>query len=232
MRTYYDHPVAIRAVGQPGSHTSEENRPCTAVLRDVALRNVGLVGLVSGLVVLSNALTIVSTHADLELVNGASAGLEVELLALTNADRAMNGLPPLGIDEQLQHLARERSEDMVAREYFGHSIPPDGELVFGLMAQRGIVYRMAGENIGWSRHPQGGAAQSIQEAFMSSGSHRANILRGEFTAVGIGVIRGESRVIFTVLFLRPVSSDEPADRSTEDSSHHLGSTSKQLEARV
>jgi uncharacterized protein YkwD len=232
MRTRYDHPVAIRAVGQPRFHTGEENSPCAGLRRDAALRNVGLVGLVSGLVVLSNALTIVPTHADLELVNGASAGLEVELLALTNADRGMNGLPPLAIDEQLQHLARERSEDMVARDYFGHSIPPDGELVFGLMAQRGIVYRMAGENIGWSRHSRDSAAPSIQEAFMSSGSHRANILRAEFTAVGIGVIRGESRVIFTVLFLRPVSSDEPTDRSPEDNSHHLGSTSTQLEARV
>src|SRR5688572_18351402 len=49
---------------------------------------------------------------------------ELELIARTNQSRASAGLGPLHVDAELATIARWRSQDMSARGYFSHSIPP------------------------------------------------------------------------------------------------------------
>ncbi|NUT93906.1 MAG: CAP domain-containing protein, partial [Saccharothrix sp.] len=46
---------------------------------------------------------------------------EAKVFNLTNAERAANGCPALGIDERLDKSARGHSEDMAAHNYFSHT---------------------------------------------------------------------------------------------------------------
>ena len=52
-----------------------------------------------------------------------SADSEAELVALTNRSRANAGLKALKVDATLRSVARWRSQDMIERDYFSHTIP-------------------------------------------------------------------------------------------------------------
>src|SRR5690349_20197954 len=104
-----------------------------------------IVGSMVLLLVVSEVATSTSARPD----------LESEMIALINADRASGGLPPLLEHAELRELARERSGDMIARNYFDHAIPPAGEMVFTRMDERQIRYTRAGENLGRTRNPRG-----------------------------------------------------------------------------
>lgn len=121
---------------------------------------------------------------------------ESQMVGLVNAERAKVGLPALTVDPALTRLARMKSADMVARDYFGHISPTYGS-PFDMMRANGITYRAAGENLA--------AATNLALAFdglMRSPGHRANILRAGFTHIGIGVVPGGPYgITFTQLFI-------------------------------
>ncbi len=138
------------------------------------------------------------------LVNAAPPNprLERDLVALTNVDRTSNGLVSLIENDPLIGVARERSDDMVNRNYFAHEIPPDGTLVFDLMRDRTIAYLVAGENIAWNTSAEATTVQRAQQDFMNSPLHRANILRDDYNSIGVGAVQGNPRTMYTVLFMR------------------------------
>jgi uncharacterized protein YkwD len=133
----------------------------------------------------------------------ANPRLERELVAMTNVDRTSNGLTSLIEQDPLIDLARERSDDMLNRNYFAHEIPPTGDLVFVLMKERGIPYRIAGENLAWNNAAEAISVQRAEQDFMNSPAHRANIMKAEFDSIGVGAIPGTGKVMYTVLFMRP-----------------------------
>jgi uncharacterized protein YkwD len=142
----------------------------------------------------------------------ADATADQDLFALTNQDRASNGLPALQWHSTLSAIGENkpyggcgftvygRSQDMISRNYFAHPILNcGGQLVFNMMAASGISYRMAGENIGWAAGA-GGAASSasyINQQFMNSTEHRDNILQPGFTHLGVGSILSPSGYVWT-----------------------------------
>lgn len=136
--------------------------------------------------------------------------LERDLVALTNVDRTSNGLGALLDESRLIGLARERSDDMLIRDYFSHDIPPAGEKVFAEMGRRGIRYELAGENLEWNGSARAATVQFARQDFMNSPTHRANVLRDVFTRIGVGAIPGTNRVMFTVLFMKPAAGDPAA----------------------
>jgi hypothetical protein len=126
---------------------------------------------------------------------------EQQWLELINADRAAYGLPPLAPDPRLMEIARWRSEDMVARNYFSHDI--GGYTVFEILRQRQISYQVAGENLAVNTFDDSLTVAMAESGLMSSPRHRANILRPDFTAIGVGIATGPNRLtVFTQLFLK------------------------------
>ncbi len=123
---------------------------------------------------------------------------ESQLVALVNEERATAGLPGLTIDPRLIPVARQHSEEMFRLRYFGHQSPVSGS-PFDRLDAAGIKYSRAGENLAY--------AQSVAVAhrgLMQSEGHRANILRPEFTRIGIGAISaGAYGKMFTQMFLTP-----------------------------
>jgi uncharacterized protein YkwD len=127
---------------------------------------------------------------------------EALLVQLTNQARAAAGLKSLKVDSALVSMARWRSKDMATRDYFSHSIPPDGKMVFDYLKASGYCYAAAGENIGTNNFPDDIATQTIQQGFMGSPTHRANIL-GDWDVIGIGAYkRADGQHYWTVLFAK------------------------------
>ena len=108
---------------------------------------------------------------------------EEEVVSLVNQERARYGLAPLTIHRELCEGARMKSRDMQQNGYFSHTSPTYGT-PFQMMKKLGISYRTAGENIakGFS------SPQAVVNAWMNSEGHRANILNGSYTEIGVGYV--------------------------------------------
>ena len=108
---------------------------------------------------------------------------EKQVIELVNKERAKNGLKALTYDWQLGRVARYKSQDMKDNGYFSHTSPVYGS-PFQMMKSFGISYKTAGENIA-----RGQATPSqVVNAWMNSSGHRANILNGSFTHIGVGYV--------------------------------------------
>lgn len=124
---------------------------------------------------------------------------EQQVFALINAERVDEGIAPLTHDAQLSEVARCHSEDMLARGFFSHT-NPDGEDPFDRLANAGVTYRIAGENVAMlSNYPN--PAEGVVEGWMDSAGHRENILRESFTHSGLGVARSGETYYFTQVFI-------------------------------
>ncbi len=118
------------------------------------------------------------------------------MVDLVNTERAKAGLAALRIDSDLAGLARLKSVDIIELGYFSHTSPTYGT-PFEMMRAAGVSYTYAGENLA--------AATSLELAFeglMGSAGHRENILRKEFTHIGVGVVEGGPYgYVFTQMFV-------------------------------
>ena len=137
-------------------------------------------------------------------------GAADELLALTNVSRTSNGLPSLARDPRLSSVATSRSEDMIGRDYFSHSIPPDGRTVIDVLESLG-VRGVAAENIEHTHAVDFTTVQFANADFMNSPSHRSAVLGPRWTRAGAGVAEGGGRKMYTVVFLQPpaVAAEAP-----------------------
>lgn len=108
---------------------------------------------------------------------------EQQVVDLTNQERAKNGLAALKVDVNLSKMAREKSRDMSANNYFSHTSPTYGS-PFDMMKNWGISYKSAGENIAMGQR----TPQEVVNAWMNSEGHRANILSNKYTHIGVGYV--------------------------------------------
>ena len=114
-------------------------------------------------------------------LNGQASSIEMQVAELTNQERAKHGLKPLTFNWELSRVARDKSEDMIAKNYFSHTSPTYGS-PFDMMKAYGVSYRTAGENIASGQK----SAQAVVTAWMNSEGHRKNILNPSFTEIGVG----------------------------------------------
>jgi uncharacterized protein YkwD len=144
-----------------------------------------------------------------------SATSEETLTSLTNQSRASAGLRTLATDAALVKLARWRSKDMAERDYFSHSIPPDGKKVFDYMQAEGYCFNVAGENIGWLGGGDEGAEARIHQMFLDSPTHRDVIMGKAWDVIGVGSYkRADGRKFWTVLFADKCSTATPKPAAT------------------
>ena len=153
--------------------------------------------------------------------NSFDSSSEAELIALTNRARVSAGLHALKVDSTLTSVARWRSKDMIDRDYFSHDIPGAGR-VFDKLSEIGYCYKVAGENIGWTTYPDDQATAAIQQMFMDSAGHRANILGSDWEVIGVGAYKGSGdKKMWTVLFAdkcgtTPTATPDPTPSPTPD----------------
>ena len=127
--------------------------------------------------------TTQETPAQTTTSNSQLSAFEQQVVDLTNAERAKNGLPALKVDVNLSKVAREKSSDMQRNNYFSHQSPTYGS-PFDMMKKFGITYKSAGENIAMGQK----TPSEVVQAWMNSEGHRANILNGSYTHIGVGYV--------------------------------------------
>ena len=136
--------------------------------------------------------------------------------------RASAGLKALRVDSTLTSVARWRSKDMIDRDYFSHAIPGYGK-VWDKLDAIGYCYKVAGENIGWNNYPDDVATAAIQQMFMDSSGHRANILGKAWDVIGVGAYKGsDGKKMWTVLFADKCGTthrDAQADPQADAQAH-------------
>lgn len=108
------------------------------------------------------------------------------LVDLANADRTSNGLATLATSTVLQKAAQLKADDMARRGYFSHSTP-DGQTPWYWFGEAGYRFRYAGENLAVYFSD----STEVEQAWMNSALHRANILSGNFTEIGIALAQGQ-----------------------------------------
>jgi uncharacterized YkwD family protein/spore coat assembly protein SafA len=116
-------------------------------------------------------------------VDTSVRGYEKEVVRLVNEIRGQYGLAPLTENWELSRVARYKSQDMHDKGYFSHTSPTYGS-PFTMIKNFGLSYRTAGENIAMGY----GDPQAVMRGWMNSSGHRANILNGAFTQIGVGYV--------------------------------------------
>lgn len=115
------------------------------------------------------------------------ATAEATLWQLLNGTRANNGLNVLIQHGTLVGIARWRSQDMIERNYFDHTILGTGYQVYHWFDLNGLSYTLGGENIAWNNgYSDADSPIAAHNGFMGSPGHRANILGTSWTHGGVG----------------------------------------------
>jgi uncharacterized protein YkwD len=112
-----------------------------------------------------------------------------EVVQFTNAARAKEGLGPLQPNESLMQSAQAYAQVLAPGSCFAHDCPPVPSQRERI-AQSGYGgWKRIGENIAAGDR----TAEAVVAGWLESPGHRANILKAEFTEIGVGVATGEGR---------------------------------------
>lgn len=137
-------------------------------------------------------LTLVATlsigAAGPALAGTRTARLRNTMLHLVNHSRTSHGLHALKLHFAVSSFAWHHSQRMVRRHSVYHSAD-----VLGEVRKYGATFW--GENVGMA-----GTLTRIEQLFMASPEHRANILKPIYRRIGIGTIRANGRVWVTLDF--------------------------------
>ncbi|TVQ89461.1 MAG: CAP domain-containing protein [Bacteroidetes bacterium] len=116
--------------------------------------------------------------------------IKLELLELVNEVRSRgyncNGtdfspVEPLKWNIKLHKAAQLHAEDMSVNSYFSHN-SADGRTPQNRISEQDYNWRAFGENIAYGFN----SAQGVMNAWLSSEGHCRNIMKREFSEIGIG----------------------------------------------
>ncbi len=117
---------------------------------------------------------------------------EQAVIDLTNAERKKaerkkdeKELLPLKMNPQLMEAARKHAENMAVQDKLDHKLD-DKEPVDRTKAV-GYKSEFVGENIAWNQK----TPKQVLESWMNSEGHRENILRPEYTEIGVAVAKNK-----------------------------------------
>lgn len=132
----------------------------------------------------------------------AEPSIAREIVRWTNVERLARGLGPLEWSHILARAAHAHSEEMVRMGYFSHVSPVPSRRTpmmrvraAGLRAQSLFV----GENIArgtWSAAD----SRDVIRVWMESPGHRENLLRPNFSYIGVGVVSDGRYLVITQVF--------------------------------
>lgn len=138
--------------------------------------------ILNGALLLMAGLFVASTQVVLPVQAAINAS---EIVAQTNAVRSGKGLGTLSVNSQLTSSAQMKAADMASKGYFAHADEQGRRMSFWLGVV-GYQYLYGGENLaeGFS------TASSAMSGWMGSATHYANLVKPEYTQIGVGVAEG------------------------------------------
>lgn len=172
------------------------------------LRPLGL--MIVGALLVMLPLTYNLVQAKKVQVLGYATSISIpELVDLTNAQRASNGLSALTVNGALSNAAAAKASDMFAKDYWAH-VSPSGATPWSFILAAGYSYATAGENLAKNFDTSSG----VVTAWMNSPEHRANILNSAYKDVGFAVVNGtllgEQTTLVVAMYASPYNTPAPA----------------------
>lgn len=123
--------------------------------------------------------------------------LPAVIVDLTNEERGEESLGVLRHNPVLDRAAQLKAEDMAKNGYFAH-YSPTGVSPWFWFDEVSYNFVHAGENL--AVHFTDSA--DVIDAWMKSPAHRANIMNGTFTEIGVGTAKGEYKGFPTVFVVQ------------------------------
>jgi len=159
-------------------HEGNEHRP--HILRERNTRNI-----VALIILLELVTFLVPILSNFNMTGGMAAVLPGILSSLTNDERQSQNLGTLTVSPLLNEAAQMKANDMAAKGYFAH-VSPDGKTPWYWINLVGYNFEYAGENLAVNFSD----SQDVVNAWMASPTHRANIVKGNYTEIGTAVASG------------------------------------------
>lgn len=125
--------------------------------------------------------------------NPDSQSYAAQVVSLVNAERAKHGLAALTMKENISSAANVRAKEIV--QSFSHT-RPDGRAFSTALAESGVSFKSAGENIAWGQR----TPAEVVNAWMNSDGHRENILSSNYTSIGVGYYVQDGAAYWAQLF--------------------------------
>ncbi len=123
--------------------------------------------------------------------------LPAVIVDLTNKERDTESLGTLKRNDVLDAAAKLKAEDMAQYEYFAH-YSPTGVSPWHWFDAVSYDYVNAGENLAVHFTD----SSDVVDAWMDSPTHRANIMNGNYTEIGVGTAKGEYKGFPTVFVVQ------------------------------
>lgn len=119
---------------------------------------------------------------------------EQGVIDLTNAERkgAETPLPALKMNPKLMDAARKHAANMAAQEKMDHVL--DGKNPADRADAAGYKYQSLGENVAAGQT----TPKQVVKGWMNSPPHRENILKDDYTEIGVAVAKGKDGMLYWV----------------------------------
>lgn len=137
-------------------------------------------------VILASVIVVLPAAAGTSSACWNTKKAERKLVRHVNKARGDHGRVKLRFDPELSRVARVHTKEMMRRGELFHSKK---------LGERVTKWRVLGENVG-----RGNGARELHRMFMSSETHRANVVHKRFRHVGVGVKRDSRGLWVTVVF--------------------------------
>ncbi len=177
---------------------NEENEYKPHILRKVAVSAIAIISVVIFFAGVFQNVIILKTDL-------LSAVIPRTLVDLANGSRFGSNLGPLAISPVLEQAAQMKANDMALKSYFAH-VSPDGVEPWHWFREAGYKYVYAGENLAVNFSD----SVDVNNAWLNSPTHRANIMNDKFTEIGIatakGYYKGRETIFVVQMFGRPVKT--------------------------
>jgi uncharacterized protein YkwD len=161
------------------------------------------------LVILVAFVTTTYIARDLMRSGGLAAVVTATLVDLANSDRDTENLGTLTISPKLVVAAQAKADDMAAKGYFAHN-SPEGLTSWHWFSEADYSFSYAGENLAVNFSD----SEDVERAWMQSPTHRANIMNGRFTEIGIATAVGEYKGKETVFVVQMFGTPRTAPVAT------------------
>ncbi len=151
------------------------------------------------------------------------------LLAQTNGYRVSDHEPALQINKELTAAAQAKANDMAKRGYWSH-VTPDGKQPWNFDTAAGYQYEAAGENLAYGF----ATSDQVMTAWMTSQTHRANILDADYQDVGFATANVQNyqgtgpETIVVAEYGEPVGMISPSTHTFASKPVVLGTQTQQV----
>jgi uncharacterized protein YkwD len=145
--------------------------------------------------------------------------LEARIAALTEEQRLKLDpkAKPLILDAELTRVARERAQDMAAKNYLAHAAPNGDTSATLLMAEDAKFQGLLGENLAAQHYVRESGvdvetfAQRFLDEWMQSQPHRENLAFASYERTGVGAAVNGDTVYVTQLFASNIGGSTDRD---------------------